>query len=128
MNSSENYILNQPEIYQPVFKKLRQIVLQSAPGIEEKLRYGIPFFDYYGWMCYLSPLKNNKGVYIAFLKGFELSNIQGILEANGRSMVKSVTYTHVNEIDEKMLNEILQEALFLNETLYKQKISKKRKL
>jgi hypothetical protein len=70
-------------------------------------------------MSYLNPLKNNEGVDIAYLKGFELSNIQGILEANGRSMVKSVTNTHVSELDENMLNEILQEALFLNETHYK---------
>jgi hypothetical protein len=127
MNASQEYILTQPENYQSIFKLLRQIILQSAPNIEERIRYGIPFFDYHGWMCYLSPLKKDKGVYIAFLRGFELSNEQGILEANGRTMIKSITYTHVKEIQEAHLREIIQEALLLNEEHYKAKKAKKKK-
>jgi len=127
MNPSQEYVLNQPEHYQPIFKRLQQIVLQSAPNIEERIRYGIPFFDYYGWMCYLSPLKKDKGVYIAFLRGFELSNEQGILEANGRTMIKSITYTHVKDIQEEPLREIIQEALLLNEEYFSKKKSKKKK-
>jgi hypothetical protein len=127
MNASQEYILTQPENYQAIFKRLRQIVLQSAPNIEERIRYGIPFFDYYGWMCYLSPLKKDKGVYIAFLRGLELSNEQGILEANGRTMIKSITYTHVKDIEEAPLREIIQESLLLNEEHYKAKKTKKKK-
>jgi hypothetical protein len=127
MNASEEYILSQPENYQPIFRRIRNIILNTAPGIEEKIRYGIPFFDYFGWMCYLSPLKNNKGVYIAFLRGFELSNEQGILETNGRVMVKSITYTHAKQIDETPLREIIQEALLLNQEHHQQKKKQKKK-
>lgn len=130
MNASQEYILQQPENYRPIFNKLRQIILQSAPGIEEKIRFGIPFFDYFGWMCYLSPLKNNNGVYIAFLRGFELSNEQGILEAGKRTMVKSITYNSAKAIQEKPLREIIQEALLLNEEHFKtrkKKVAKKEK-
>jgi hypothetical protein len=127
MNASEEYILNQPEHYVPILRRIRNIVLSTAPGIEEKIRFGVPFFDYFGWMCYLSPLKNNKGVYIAFLRGFELSNEQGILEANGRVMVKSITYSHQNDIKEGPLREIIQEALLLNEEHHQEKKKRNKK-
>lgn len=126
MNANQEYILNQPEHIQPLYHKLRTIILSCADSIEEKMRYGIPFFDYYGWFCYLSPYKKDKGVYIAFLRGFELSNEQGILEAGDRKMVKTITYTSIKDINEEVLLEIIHEALWLNEQHFKKKKSKKK--
>lgn len=124
MNATEEYIISQPEHLQPLFKKLRSVVLHAADSIDEKIRFGIPFFDYYGWFCYLSPYKKDRGVYIAFLRGFELSNEQGILEAGDRKMVKTITYTYVKDIEEQVLTEIIQEALWLNEQHHQNKKKK----
>ena len=107
-------------------KKLRSIILNTADGIEEKFSFKIPFYYYYGWMCYTTIERKTDSVYIAFLRGFELSDEQGILEEKGRTMVKSITYTHVKEIDEDVLLNILHEALLLNEMHFKEK-KKKRK-
>lgn len=47
--------------------------------LEAKIRYKISF--YYGrtWICYLNPRKNG-GTELAFIRGNELSNHQGMLE------------------------------------------------
>lgn len=91
-------------------------LLNSFPAITYKIRYKIPFYDQNTWVCYLNPVKPNK-IALCFLRGHELSNEQGILESKGRKQVLSVEFSAVNEIPKKEINEIIKEALFLDETI-----------
>tara|TARA_R110002126_G_scaffold37614_2_gene113181 strand:+ start:9816 stop:9977 length:162 start_codon:yes stop_codon:yes gene_type:complete len=51
-----------------------------------------------------------------------LSNEQGILESKGRKEVLSVEFSSVDEIPKEAIREIINEALFLDETVpYKPK-------
>ena len=122
-----DYILRQSPNQQAILTRLRGIILKAADGIEEKFSFKIPFYYYCGWMCYATIERKTDHVYIAFIRGFELSNEQGILEAKGRTMVKSITYSSVKEIDEEALLNILHEAMLLNEMHFKKKKKKKGK-
>ena len=122
MNAVSSFIAEQPEPNRAILLRLQRIILASAPQLEEKISYRVPFYFYLGRLCYLNPHK--RGVDIGFCRGFELSNEQGLLQAKDRVEIKTITYTSAVEIDEKPLREILQEALLLNEWHYRNKRKK----
>ena len=89
--------------------------------LTDKIRFKIPFYYRRSWICYLNPIKNS-AVEIAFIRGNELSNYQGILESRGRKQVYGVQFEKVNEIPVQEMNEIIQEAILLDESApYKSK-------
>lgn len=90
-------------------------MMMAHPGVTHKIRYRVPFYYRKSWMCYLNPRKGDK-VAFNFIRGNELSNAQGILESLGRKQVMSITFGHVNEIPVQSLEEVIQEAMLLDET------------
>lgn len=105
---------------------LRSWVLDLGRHAQEKISYKIPFFDFYGRLCYLSPVA--EGVDIGFTKGYELSNDAKLLEAKDRKQVRTITFHSIAELEEneEAVRHILNEAAILNEyQFFKRK--KKRK-
>lgn len=90
--------------------------LTAQPDIQPKIRYKIPFYFRKSWVCYLNNVKNN-GVELAFIRGRELADEGGILSANGRKMVKGITFHSVRDISIEKIDLILQEALLLDDTM-----------
>jgi hypothetical protein len=100
-------------------------MMMSLPDVTCKIRFKIPFYYRKSWICYLNPVKGN-GVEFVFLRGNELSNEQGLLEAKGRKQVSGVTFYEIKEIPQEVLQEVVMEALILDdEVKYKSKRSKK---
>ncbi|MEN8187316.1 MAG: DUF1801 domain-containing protein [Bacteroidota bacterium] len=112
MNPADNYILKQEEQYQSILLFVRQVIFETLPEINERFKYGIPFYYYKQTpFCYLNIPKNKKYVDIGFVKGFQLSNKQGVLVAgNNRNTVKSIQYHALEDVDTIILKEILIEA------------------
>lgn len=90
--------------------------LKDELELKAKIRYKLPFYDQKSWICYLFPT-GNEGIELAFVRGNELSNVQGILESKGSKQVKSILIDSENPIPWKILHEIIQEALWLDETI-----------
>ncbi len=86
------------------------------PEVVAKIRYRVPFYFRKSWVCYLNPIKNH-GIEIAFIRGNELSNEQGILQAKNRKQVHGVEVFDYNALPLKALQEVIQEALLLDETI-----------
>lgn len=84
-------------------------------NLTEKIRFEIPFYYGKSWICYLNPTKNGN-IEFAFVRGNELSNEQGLLDNKGRKQVFSVELKKVKEIPQQALNEIIQEAILLDQT------------
>ncbi len=90
-----------------------------------KIRFKIPFYYGKSWICYLNPTKDGKTEF-AFVRGNELSNDLGILESRGRKQVYSIAFEKVSEIPMQQMNEIIHEAILLDETKpYESKRKKK---
>ncbi|GEO03893.1 hypothetical protein AAE02nite_15570 [Adhaeribacter aerolatus] len=119
MTAVDLFIAEQTEANQSILLRLQNIILSSAPQLEEKISYRVPFYFYFGRLCYLNPLR--QGVAIGFCRGFELSDEQGLMEAKDRKEIKTITYKNIAAIDERVLREVLQEALVLNEWHYRNK-------
>ena len=113
------FINDQPQPQREMMTILRSWILDLGPHTQEKISYKIPYFSFYGTMCYLSPQED--GVDLGFTKGYELSDDQKMLESKGRKQVKSVTFYSVAELEENedAIRHILNEAAILNEYRFK---------
>lgn len=115
MDDVKNFIFGHEENQREVMLYFHNL-LTSFPTVSSAIKYRIPFYDQKTWVCYLNPLKNGK-VSLCFLRGYELSNEQGLLESKGRKQVLSVDFGTVEEIPKDTIREIINEALFLDETV-----------
>lgn len=107
-----------PEIRQ-LLQYVRQLLLVADPKMRERFMYNsLPFYMCQDYVCYFGKIHKTKGVEICFVKGFLLSNEQGLLEDKGRKIIRGITVRNLQEfkaIEEGFL-EILQEAIMINET------------
>ncbi len=90
-------------------------LLTKDLNLTDKIRYKIPFYYRKSWICYLNPAKDGK-TELAFTRGNELSNIQGILKHFGRKQVYSIMFEKVSDIPTQHIMEVIQEAILLDET------------
>ena len=110
----EAFILSK-EGNQRVILQFLHDLLMSSTEMTNKIRYKVPFYFRKSWICYLNPIKKSAGIELVFLRGNELSNEQGILEARGRKQVRGIIFTKVEDIPVETLLEIIQEAIFLDQ-------------
>jgi hypothetical protein len=125
MNVS-GFITLQPEPIRGIMTVLRSWVLDLGRHTEEKISNKIPYFSFYGPMCYLNP--KDDGVELGFTKGYELSDDDRILESKGRKMVKSITFFSLTSLEEQeeTIRHILNEAAIHNEYRFKRKANRKK--
>jgi len=119
-------ISEQPDPQREIMTILRSWILDLGPHTQEKLSYKIPYFSFYGTLCYLNP--HEEGIDLGFTKGYELTDDQKILESKGRKQVKTVTFHSVAELEEneETIRHILNEAAILNEYRFKRGGNKKK--
>ncbi len=116
MNEVDLFILEKEGDQQAVLQFLNDLMM-SNPEIIQKIRYKVPFYYRKSWICYLNPNKKTGAVEMVFLRGNELSNEQGLLEAKGRKQVRGVTFSTITDIPIDTLIEVIQEAIWLDDTV-----------
>jgi len=124
MTAIEDFIYEYEDEQRNILLYFHHIFVNDL-DLESKIRFGIPFYYGRSWICYLNPNKKG-GIELAFVRGNELSNDQGILDAKGRKQVLSIELENVKSMPEDLIMEIIQEALLLDETIpYASKNKKK---
>ena len=89
--------------------------------LTDKIRFKIPSYYRKSWICYLNPIKDSK-IELAFIRGNELSNAQGLLQSKGRKQIAGIEFEKFSNIPFQTVNEIIQEAILLDEMIpYKSK-------
>lgn len=111
----EDYIYSQSENQQLILLKLNDFLI-DFPEITSKVRYKIPFYYRKSWICYLNSI-NKDGIELAFLRGNELSNLQGALCYYGRKQVMGIRYFRPEDINFDVIQDILLEAIELDESM-----------
>ena len=111
MNPAEDYILNQPEPYRLILVHLQVIIEKTIPQVDLKYKYRIPFYYIESKpCCYLNVPKKKGYVDVGFWNAAHLTVHLDQLTTAGRKMMKSLRYTSLEEIDEKVLIEVLRDA------------------
>ncbi|SFA60276.1 Uncharacterized conserved protein YdeI, YjbR/CyaY-like superfamily, DUF1801 family [Pedobacter suwonensis] len=110
----DQYIINAAEFAIPILDHLRNLVHKADARIEEKIKWGMPFFDYKGTVCHMASFKHHCA--FGFWKGALINDEYGIFKERSESMgllgkIKSFDDLPSDEI----LIAYIQQAIQLNE-------------
>lgn len=106
----DEYIANSKEFAQPILNKLRALVHQAHPDIEEKIKWGMPSFEYKGMLFGMSSFKNHCA--FGFWKQKLIKGLDGSEDGMGSlGKLKSLEDLPSDEI----LLMLMKEAILLNE-------------
>lgn len=115
--SVEDFLENQPPHLQQLMERLRVLILKTHPKIREHLEINTPMYKVKQDVCYFGKVHPVKGLEVCFLRGFQMSNEQGLLESKGRKFIHGLTLVDIHDLKSKetAFLEILNEALILDE-------------
>ncbi|KAF0202601.1 MAG: hypothetical protein FD170_1775 [Bacteroidetes bacterium] len=94
---------------------LRDIVIETLPGIKEKMAYNVPFFSMNKRICYIWPSKIpwggvKKGVHLGFCYGNRIEDKDGLLHAGTRKMIRTLHFNTVEDIEPQIIITFLKKA------------------
>jgi uncharacterized protein YdeI (YjbR/CyaY-like superfamily) len=111
----DRYIAKAPQFARPVLAKLRALMHEACPDIEETMKWGTPHFDYKGIVAGMAAFKAH--IRFGFWKGKLLSDKLGILKDLGDTTMGAVKITSLDDLPaDKVLIKYIKEAVKLNET------------
>ncbi len=111
MNPAEEYILEQPEPFRSILLQIKVVIENTLPEVELKFKYKIPFYYIDGRpFCYLNVPKGKKFVDVGFWNAAHLTAYTEHLTTAGRKVMKSLRYHSLEEINGKVVIEILKDA------------------
>jgi len=118
MNPAELYILNQEEPFRSILLHLQWAIEDTIPNIELQYKWKVPYYSLNGKrpFCYLNCTKGY--VDLVFWNGTHLTKHLQFLELGGRKHMKSLRYTTLVEINQKVLLDVLNEAYFVRDKKY----------
>ncbi|PVW16282.1 DUF1801 domain-containing protein [Marixanthomonas spongiae] len=118
MNPAEKYILDSPEPFRSILVYLKTLIEQEVPNTALLYKWNLPFY-YIGKkqpFCYLNHTKGY--VDMVFWHGAHLTQYKNHLISDGRKHMKSLRYYTLEEVDEKIVVEILKEAYAVKDKKY----------
>jgi len=111
-----------PEDERLITDVLRQIIIDNLPSYcKEKISYNVPFF--YGnkgiaivWPAAIPRGGVKKGVLLGFWYGNKLKDEDNYLTHGTNKQIFYKIFTRLEEIDEKVIVKLLQEAVILDKS------------
>jgi uncharacterized protein len=116
----DDYIDGLPPDGAVVVESLRKLIHQLVPGVQEKLSFKIPFYQFFGMFCYINRTK--EGIDLGFCRGKDLVEEFPQLLLKERAIVATVCIKTKKDIVRLQVREIVVAAAIWNETAKKNKI------
>lgn len=118
------YIAKSAPYAQPILKKLRKLFHQGCPTIEEKIKWGVPHFDYKGMMGGIAAFK--KHVSFGFWKADQIEDTHGLFDRGPKASMCTVKLTSLEDMPaDKVILSYIRQAVALNDAGTKKTTSKK---
>lgn len=115
MNPAENYILNQPEPFKSILIQLQVLVETTVPEIKLDYKYRLPFYYLNDKpFCYFNASRKKGYVDMCLWNSAHLTVHLDKLVTDGRKVMKSLRYSHMDEIDGKVVVQLLKNAKSVN--------------
>ncbi len=95
----------------PILTKVHEIILETAPEIQEAIKWGAPSYEYKGIM--ITTVKFKKFAAVWFHKGAFFDDAKNLLEASSddtKYMRKYILHT-IDDLDEEGLKGLIREAI-----------------
>ncbi len=110
----DQYIINSAEFAIPILDHLRDLVHKADARIEEKIKWGMPFFDFKGSVCHMASFKNHCA--FGFWKGSLMNDEYGIFRERSQAMGLLGKITSFDDLpSDEILIAYIQQAVQLNE-------------
>lgn len=114
------YLESLPQPQQAIAEKLRELLFESVPGIEERFSFKLPFYHFHGMFCYLHHDKH--GLHLCICRGKDLVVAFPQLEQKGRASIASVTLTAMRDIYQLEIPQLITAAADWNKEAALKKI------
>ncbi|KQM64589.1 hypothetical protein ASE74_11250 [Pedobacter sp. Leaf216] len=110
----DQYIINSAEFAIPILDHLRNLIHKADARIEEKIKWGMPFFDFKGTVCHMASFKNHCA--FGFWKGSLMKDEYSIFKERSNAMGLLGKITSFNDLPpDEILIAYIQQAIQLNE-------------
>ncbi|MCO6512349.1 MAG: YdeI/OmpD-associated family protein [Aridibacter famidurans] len=110
----DNYIAKSEDFAKPILEKLRKVVHETCPDVEEKMRWSFPHFDHKGMMISMASFKNHCS--FGFWKQSIMADPDGIFSAPDEGMGSLGKIESIKDLpSEKVLKKYIKEAVRLND-------------
>lgn len=110
MKPAEEYILNQQEPFRAILLHLQLLIEGSFPDVVLKYKWKLPvYYINEKPLCYLNVSLKKGYVDVGFWASAHLKYNEHLV-TDGRKVVKSLRYFKLEEVQEKVLLSILEEA------------------
>ncbi|MBX9785198.1 MAG: DUF1801 domain-containing protein [Chitinophagaceae bacterium] len=109
----DDYIEALPDAKREIAEALRELIFTCVPHVQEKLSFKIPFYHYFGMLCFMNEVK--EGVDLVFCRGKDLVFAWPQLQQKGRVIMAGVTITALKEISTYNVEGLLIGAAAWNE-------------
>jgi hypothetical protein len=127
MEDVDEFIAGLDPTERTIVTRLRKLILDTDPRLQEKLSYGVPYFFHNRRICFIWPASHfpcsedkrkeyPEKVQLGFCYGNLLSNEQGVLLAEGRKQVYLMKLTTPSEINDQIIREIVMEAVLIDDS------------
>lgn len=107
-----DFIYKQNDKQQELFRVLHSNISEYE-GIESSIKWSLPFWTIKKTICYANPQKAG-GAELVFWNGTELMKGFPMLDRKDRQRVAGITYRSVEEVDFKLLDQIITKAIYLD--------------
>lgn len=108
------YIRKAPEFARPILEKIRETFHAGCPGLEERIKWSVPSFEYEGMLGGMAAFK--KHVSFGFWKARLMDDPEGLFQGAPRASAMAVRVARLADLPpKKVLVAYVKEARRLNE-------------
>lgn len=118
------YIEKSADFAKPILSKLRKLFHQACPAVEEKIKWGVPHFDYKGMLGGMAAFKQHVG--FGFWKSELIKDTHKLFDRGPKASMCTVKIANVKDLPpDKVLLSYIKQAVELNDD--GTKVEKKKK-
>lgn len=92
--------------------RLRGLIVNAADGLEENIKWKVPFYYYHGPLCYINAEKT--GVVLGFYRGGEMEDALGLFRASDLKQVRHIFIAREKDIEDYEIREYIYRSMDLN--------------
>jgi len=116
----QDYIYDTEDLHlQRLLEQTHYLLLDLLPEMQTAIKWRVPYYTYKKPLCYLNTRKDH--IYISFLQGTHLSNVQGLLKSKNHKLIRYIDIYTEEDIYKEALAEVILEAAEVNDHGWKKK-------
>ena len=96
---------------QKICRRLRELITGAVPGIEEGIKWNMPFYSFSGMVCYIAAHASH--VNLGFYKGREIPDPLRLLTGSGQNL-RHMKIRRAEDIPETSVVILIRKAVELN--------------